>query len=229
MLSASRRREAEVRDAHPSAAVEHHVGRLEVAVQDAAVVSGGEARTNLARDVERLVGGQVADARQQRGEVLAVDVFHREEMPMPIGLADVEHAAHVRVCDLARDADFGQKMFPSDRIVGKRAGEEFQRDWDAELEVVRPVDLTHASTTEQSDDAVAPGDTVPGVNPRTNPFARIRVTGASPPRPRPDRDEPSPSGAAKSAERRATDTQKRCALGISHPQRSSACACDLPA
>ena len=126
-------------------------------MQDAAVVGGGEARANLARDVERLVGRQAADAQQQRSEILAVDVLHREEVLAPIsdGLADVEHAADVRVRDLARDADLGQEPLVPDGIVGERARQEFQRDRRTELDVVGPVDLAHASAAEQADDAVA--------------------------------------------------------------------------
>jgi hypothetical protein len=89
-------------------------------VQDAALVGGGKARANLPRDVERLVGWQAADAQQQRGEILAVDVLHREEVLAPINdrLADIEDAAHVRVRDLARDADFGQEPL---RLTGSLA------------------------------------------------------------------------------------------------------------
>ena len=76
---ARRAGEPEVRDADPAGAVEHHVGRLEVAVDDAALVRRGEAGADLARDLERALLGEAADALQQRREVLAVDVLHRQE------------------------------------------------------------------------------------------------------------------------------------------------------
>ena len=50
---ARRAGEAEVGDADLAGAVEHHVGRLEVAMDDAAFVRGGEAGADLARDLER--------------------------------------------------------------------------------------------------------------------------------------------------------------------------------
>ena len=71
--------EAEVRDADPPRAVDHHVGRLEVAMQHAALVRRREAGAELPRDLDRLVLRQPADAPQQRRQVLAVDVLHREE------------------------------------------------------------------------------------------------------------------------------------------------------
>ena len=101
-----RDREAEVGDPHAAAAVEHDVGGLQVAVQDAPVVRRGEPGAELPRDLERLVRRQPADAPQQRGEVLAVHVLHREEV-LAVDLADVVDAADVGVRDLPRDADLG--------------------------------------------------------------------------------------------------------------------------
>src|SRR6185295_14119866 len=58
--------ETEVGDADLAAAVEHHVGRLEIAVDHAPLVGGGKTRAQLSRDVERLVGGQTANPAKQR-------------------------------------------------------------------------------------------------------------------------------------------------------------------
>jgi hypothetical protein len=79
--------EPEIRDAHAPATVEHYIGRLEVAMEDAAVVGGGKACADLPCDVERLVRGQAADPLEQRSEILAVDVLHREEL-LAIELGD---------------------------------------------------------------------------------------------------------------------------------------------
>ena len=93
-----------MRDA--AAPVDHDVGGLQVAVQDAPLVRRGEAGAELARDLERLVRRAGARCAQQRGEVLAVHVLHREEV-LALDLADVVHAADVGVRDLPRDADLG--------------------------------------------------------------------------------------------------------------------------
>ena len=75
---------------------DHDVLRLQVAMDHAPVMRGGEAGADLARGVERLVGGQSADAREQRGEVFAIHVLHRDE-GHPFDLADVVNAADVRM------------------------------------------------------------------------------------------------------------------------------------
>ncbi len=96
--------EPEVGDPRPAAPVDHHVGRLEVAVQDALLVGGRQPRAELARDLHRLVLGQPADAAQQRRQVLAVDVLHGQVV-VAVDLADVVDAADVGVGDLAGDPD----------------------------------------------------------------------------------------------------------------------------
>ena len=95
--------EAEVGDADVALAVEHHVRGLEVAVEDALLVRGGEPAAELARDFEGLVGRQPPDAPHERGEVLAVDELHREEQVV-VRLGHVVHAADRRVRDLPRQA-----------------------------------------------------------------------------------------------------------------------------
>jgi hypothetical protein len=82
------RRQAEVHDADLARAVEHDIRRLQIAMEHAALMRGREARADLTRDFDRLVLGKAADASQQRREILAVDVLHREE-ELAINLADV--------------------------------------------------------------------------------------------------------------------------------------------
>ena len=72
-------------------------------MDDAAVVCGGEPGADLARELDRAVLREAADAAEQRRQVLAVHVFHREER-VPFELADVVDAADVGMRHLPRHA-----------------------------------------------------------------------------------------------------------------------------
>ena len=73
----SHARQTEVGDAQLALPVEHDVARLQIAMHHAFVVRGGQAGAELAGDLQRLVLRQPPDAPQQRGQILAVHVFHR--------------------------------------------------------------------------------------------------------------------------------------------------------
>ena len=147
-------REAEVRDPHAAAPVEHDVRGLEVAVEDALLVRRVQARAELARDLDGLVDGETPDPLEQRREVLAVHVLHREEVAA-FDLADVVDAADVRVRDLPREPDLGVEAREEALVRGDRLGQELQGDGLSELQVVGAVDLAHAALAEEPDDAVA--------------------------------------------------------------------------
>ena len=101
-----------------------------------------------------LSDGQVADPLQERREVLAVHVLHREEVAA-LDLADVVDAADVRVRDLAREAHLGVEAREERLVVRDRLRQELQGDGLAELQVVGAVDLAHPALAEEADDAVA--------------------------------------------------------------------------
>ena len=149
--------ETEVHDLRPAAAVEHHVGRFQVAVKHPEVVRGRETGTELTRRLDGLVRGQAADAPEQRGEILAVDVLHRQEV-LAVGLGQVIDPADVRVRDLARDAHL--VVEPGERRGLGRHGtrQELERDRLRQLQVVGTVDLPHSAATEEADNPVAAGE-----------------------------------------------------------------------
>jgi hypothetical protein len=98
-----------------NSAVDHDVGRLQIAVQHAPLVCRGDARAELSRDVDRLVLRDAPDAPEQRREILAVDVLHREEAAA-VGVAEVVQAADVLARDLPGDAKLVVKL-PEPRIA----------------------------------------------------------------------------------------------------------------
>ncbi len=149
--------QAEVGDARPAPAVDHHVGGLQVPMQHAPLVRGREARAELPRDVERLVRRQPPDALQKGREILAVDVLHREVL-LPVDLGDVVDAADVGVRNLPGDADLGVKAIEAILVRGQMPRQELERHGLTELQIVRAVDLAHAAAAEQADDPVALGE-----------------------------------------------------------------------
>ncbi len=148
--------EAEVGDADAAVRVEHDVGRLEIAVQHAEVVRGGEAGADLARDLGGPLLGEAADPLQQQRQVLAVDQLHRQEHAAVV-LADVVDAADVAVRHLARDAHLVVELRQPLRILGDGRRQELQRDVLAEAQILGAVDLAHAAAADQAEDAVALG------------------------------------------------------------------------
>jgi hypothetical protein len=82
-------------------AVHHDVGGLQIPMQDVALMCRRETGAELPRDLERLGLREPADPAQQRREIFSVHVLHRNEVA-PVGLADVVHAADVRVRHLPR-------------------------------------------------------------------------------------------------------------------------------
>ena len=119
--------QAEVGDADAAFRVEHDVGRLEIAVQHAAVVRRGKAGADLARDLGGALFREAADALQQPGQIFAVDQLHRQE-DAAVVLADVVDAADVAVRHLARDAHFVVELGEPLRVLGDGRRQELQRD-----------------------------------------------------------------------------------------------------
>ncbi len=144
-------RQAEIGDANLPPAIEHHVGRLQIAMKDAAIVRRGKAGAYLSNDLHGLVRRQPADASQQRREIFAVHVLHRHERTA-VPLGDVMNPADIRMRDLAGCA---RLVAQARRQGGVVAAQEFQRNGLAEREIVGAINLAHTAATEQADDAVA--------------------------------------------------------------------------
>ena len=119
--------QAEVGDADAAVRVEHHVGRLEIAVQHAAVVRRGKAGADLPRDLGGPLFREAPDALQQPGQIFPVDELHRQEHAAVV-LADVVDAADVGVRHLARDPHFVVELGEPLRVLGDGRRQELQRD-----------------------------------------------------------------------------------------------------
>ena len=142
-LVAGAMRDAEVGDAGPASTVDHHIGRLEVAVRQPPLVNRVKPAAQIARHVQRLRVRQPADAPQERLQILAVDVLH-DDGRAGLEVDDVVKPADVRMGDLAAGAHLAQRLF------GGR--DELERHGVTELEVVGAVDLPHSAAAERRDD-----------------------------------------------------------------------------
>jgi hypothetical protein len=130
-------------------------------VQHAALVRGGERGADLPRHLHRLLLREAADALEQRREVLAVHVFHRQERTA-VGLADVVGAADVAVRDGAGEADFVVELREPCRIAGELIRQQLERDRLSELQIVSAVDLAHPAAAERRDVRKRPANRAPG-------------------------------------------------------------------
>ena len=115
-----------------------------------------QSRAQLARYIKRLGSMQTPDPLQERCQVFAIDVFHREKVTA-FKFADVVDAADIRMGHLPGDSHLGEQPFAPDGIVGKRLGQELQCNGLAQLQVIGSIDFAHATAAEQPDDAVAVG------------------------------------------------------------------------
>ena len=122
-------------------------------MEHAALVRGRQPRAELPSDLDSLVGRQASDAPQQRREIFAVDVLHREKMTA-VRDADVVHAADVRMRHLPRRPDLAVEARQTRRVHLERLGQKLQRDRLLEPQVVGTVHLAHASLPEQVDHAI---------------------------------------------------------------------------
>ena len=68
------------RDPYVTTTVEHHVGRLQIAMQHIMVMRGSQASAELVCDRDTIAGRQAANTPQETPQVLTVDVLHRKEM-----------------------------------------------------------------------------------------------------------------------------------------------------
>jgi hypothetical protein len=149
--------QAEVGDSDLASAVEQDVGGLQVAVQHPLVVHRRQPQAELAGDLDPLLLRQPPDLLEQPGQVLAIDVLHREER-LAVVLGDVEHVADMGVRDLPGDAHFLVEAGQAVGVVGQAFGQELEGHGLPQLQVVGTVDFSHTALAQQGHDAIASGE-----------------------------------------------------------------------
>jgi hypothetical protein len=131
-------------------------------VQYSLGMRGGEAGAELARDLDGLVAGHAPDAPQETAQFLAIDVLHGN-VRGAVHFADVVYAADVGMRDLARNPDLAVETFEQPGIAGGGFREKLQGYRLVELEIDGAIDLAHAASADQTENAVAIGQDRSGV------------------------------------------------------------------
>src|SRR5262249_49491539 len=106
--------DAEVAELSDAARVEKDVGRLDVAVDDAAVVRVRERAEDVEREAPHLGGGEVRAAGEPGGERAAGEVLHDEEAEV---FAEIEDLHDVRVAGAAPDLRLPQEPLERGRTA----------------------------------------------------------------------------------------------------------------
>jgi hypothetical protein len=112
-----------------SSGAEEDVLGLEVAVDDALLVRGFEAREHLPHDVHGLWPGRAPPgALHHRGQLLAAEELHRDVRAVLRGDPEVDDGHHVGVVDLPRGAGLALHAGHEVGVHGVLRQEHLQRD-----------------------------------------------------------------------------------------------------
>jgi hypothetical protein len=132
-------------------------------------MGGGQAGTELARNVEGFVLGQAPDTPQKRRKVFAIDILHGKKN-VAFHVADVIDAANIRMRHTPCNPHLILKTLQESLIAGGFVGQKLESDRLAECQVVGSVHFTHAPFSQQRNDAVAPSKQSAG---KEAAFARV--------------------------------------------------------
>ena len=146
--------EAEVEDLHDALRCDLDVGRFQIAVDDAALVSRVERIGNLPRNGERLGDGEAAVCTSDTfGQRFALDQLE-DEAAYAVCFFDAVDRADVRMIERGEHPRFAFEARATFRIGGERRRQDFDSDLAAERIVVGTVHLAHAADAEQGTNRV---------------------------------------------------------------------------
>ncbi len=154
--------DAEVHHLHHTAAGDHHVAGLDVAVHQARLVAGRERGQHVPGDLQRPVGGHGPVPGDVRGQDVAqrppLDVLHddvRHRAAVEVVLAGVEDRDDVGVVELGHGLRLAAEAL-AEGLLGAQVGVQgLDGDGAVQHRVVRQVDRGHAALTEQAAQQVA--------------------------------------------------------------------------
>jgi hypothetical protein len=139
--------EAKVEHLHHAIATDHHVGRFQVAVNDAAGMGGCQRVGHCNSDAEHL-GQTHAVPRDDRIEALAPHVLHDEEV-VAVGRLDFVNRDDVGVIERRRGLRLLHEPAPAILVRQPVGGQHLDCHLAPETGITRPVDLAHAPRAEE--------------------------------------------------------------------------------
>ena len=145
-------RETEVEDLDHAIGGHHHVGGLDVAMDDALAVGGGQRVGERHADVEEARQRQ-AIVGQRGVERSPLDQLHRHERDAVLFL-DREDGDDVWMIEGRDRASFTPESRQPFRIGCERSGQVLEGDVTAEAGIVDAIDVTHAAAAEALDDLI---------------------------------------------------------------------------
>ena len=145
--------DAEIQQLDPPAAGDERIGRLDVAMPDAAAVRRVERLGHLHPVLDGLPVGQRA-AVETRPQRLPLEHFG-DKIRDAVRRTDVEHRHDVGMIQAAGGARFAAEPRHAFR-VGRRPAEDLDRHVAAEAGIMGAIDLAHPSGAEHLDDLIRP-------------------------------------------------------------------------
>ena len=137
----------------------HHVGRLDVAVDEPALVGGVEGVAELGDDPRRAARLEPARGLQLAAEVGPLDEAHRDEQ-LAVGVAGLVDRDDVRVLDRRGQARLGLEAAPELGIASEVGRDQLERDATVECGLCRRIDHAHSTLSDEMVDFVS-GDVRP--------------------------------------------------------------------
>ena len=172
-------RDPEVDHPHVPTPLDEDIGRLDVAMDDAALVCSLQRAGHVDDDAERDVELQTPVALEDALQILSVDQLHDDEVDA-IVRAGVIDRRDVRVVKRGRGTRFLAEPRDEFGIGCKARAEDFHRHIAIEKLVVRPVHERHAALTEWLDQAVAARQHPLGQHPSTEPAVSLHRDASGP-------------------------------------------------
>src|SRR6476646_10206336 len=148
-VSVERLGEPEVENLDGTIPADFDVGRLQVAMDDALVVSGFQALSDLAGDGQRFVERDGA-ASQTLGQVLAVDILEYQGYRV-IRLFEAVDSGDVRMVERGKNLRFAPEAGHSFGVLRNGCRQDLDSGVAVQPRVARAVHLAHSAFTKRAD------------------------------------------------------------------------------